>query len=113
MTSATSAATAAESVTSQAWAEARPPSPRMITTVSSGAGLSITTHATCAPWRTNGVAVALQLPQLGPTEPAPKAMAILSFNRSDMMRTFDGRGRAPPASFSGGEEALLPHVGDV
>ena len=44
--SAMSSATAAESVTSQPWAEARPPSPRMIPTVSSAAARLMSTQAT-------------------------------------------------------------------
>ena len=88
--SAMSSATASESVTSRPWAEARPPSPRMIPTVPSAADRLMSTQATRAPLRANRAAVALPLPQPGPTEPAPKTMAILSFSRSDIMPTFGG-----------------------
>src|SRR5215475_202198 len=59
----------------------------MMPTVSFAASGLKSTQTTWAPSRANSVAVALPFPQPGPTEPAPKMIAILSCKRPGMINS--------------------------
>jgi hypothetical protein len=68
-------------VTSAAKAEARPPSPAMVLTVSSARSICASTQSTAAPSRAKRMAAALPLPRPGPREPDPATMATLPARR--------------------------------
>src|SRR5438270_6124527 len=68
-------------VTSARNGSASPPSPEMMSAVSSAAERLMSTQNTFAPSRAQATAVALPLPQPGPIEPAPTIMATLSLRR--------------------------------
>src|SRR6185295_18481234 len=80
--SSTAALTAPESVMLHSRTTQVPPSFSMIARVSSAAAKLISVPYTCAPWRANRTAVALPLPQPGPTVPAPDMNATLPFRSS-------------------------------
>src|SRR5918912_4397981 len=82
MQAATIASTSAARDTSAVNAVALPPSALMMLTVSSAAAPLRSTQNTCAPSRAKVTAVALPLPQPGPTDPAPTTIAVLPLSRS-------------------------------
>src|SRR5438445_13686652 len=75
------ASTSAARETSAVKGDALLPSDLMRLTVSSAAAALRSTQNTCAPSRAKVTAVALPLPQPGPTEPAPTTIAILPLSR--------------------------------
>src|SRR5687768_4554514 len=75
------ASTSAAFEASQPNASAMPPSPRMISAVSSAAAALMSAQSTLAPSRANSTAVALPLPQPGPIDPAPPTSAVLPARR--------------------------------
>src|SRR5688572_6031076 len=81
---ATARSTSADRDASACQASASPPSPRMISTVSRAAPSFTSTQKTRAPSRAKSTAVALPLPQPGPTEPAPITSAVLPASRPAM-----------------------------
>src|SRR5438093_10171234 len=75
------ASTSAARETSAVKEDALLPSDLMMLTVSSAAAALRSTQNTCAPSRAKVTAVALPLPQPGPTEPAPTTIAVLPLSR--------------------------------
>src|SRR5438477_1328728 len=87
----TIASTSSFLVTSARNGSASPPSPEMMSAVSSAAERLMSTQNTFAPSRAQATAVALPLPQPGPIEPAPTIMATLSLRRlgTGVLPSFD------------------------